>query len=261
MAASAAKPIREGFHTVTPYISVPQALELVDFVKQAFGATELLRGTGSGGGWHVELQLGDSVVMIGGGPSFQGPGFPTALWYFVKDVDAVYRRALELGATSLSEPVDQPYGIREAGVKDLAGNFWYISRHLGPSHLPEGFHTITPYLHPKAADPLLDFLQQAFGAEVLSRHDSPGGRVMHAQVRIGDSQLAMGEPAGVYQTMPTMFYVYVDDVDALYQRAIQAGGTTMFAPALQPYGDRVGALSDPFGNRWYIATHVKDVPR
>jgi PhnB protein len=69
----------------------------------------------------------------------------------------------------------------------------------------------------------------------------------------------MGEAHGPYQPMPTMFYLYVPDVDALYQRAINAGATSMSAPADQPYGDRSAGVKDAFGNQWYIATHFKDV--
>jgi uncharacterized glyoxalase superfamily protein PhnB len=261
MESSAATPVRETLRTVTPYVAVPQALELVDFVKQAFGATEWLRTIGSAGGWHVEVQLGNSTLMIGGGGEFRGPAMTTALWYFVEDVDAVYRRALELGATSISEPVDQPYGVREAGVKDLAGNNWYISTNKGASHIPEGFRSITCYLHPQSGARMIDFLTSAFAAKVLERHASPEGAVLHARVRVGDSVIALGEARGPYQPMPTMFYLFVDDADAWYQRALDGGATSMFPPSLQPYGHRVGAVSDSFGNKWYIGMEVKNQPQ
>jgi PhnB protein len=261
METSAAKPTRENLHTVTPYIVVHQALELVEFVKQAFGATEWLRTIGSGGGWHVEVQLGNSTLMIGGGGEFRGPAMPTALWYFVEDVDAVHRRALELGATSISEPVDQPYGVRECGVKEHPGNNWYISTNKGASYIPEGFRTITCYLHPPSGARMIDFITRAFAAEVLERHASPEGAVVHARVRVGDSVIAMGEARGPYQPMPTMFYLFVDDADAWYQRALAGGATSMFPPAPQPYGHRVGAVSDSFGNQWYIAMEVRDSPQ
>ncbi len=252
--------VRAGFHTVTPYIAVPQAEELVEFVKQAFGATETFRAIGSAGGWHMEVRLGDSMLMIGGGGAYRGPGTPTALWYFVEDVDATYRRAIELGATSIHEPVDQPYGVRECGVKDLAGNNWYISTHEGAHYVPEGLRSVTCYLHPVSGGQLIDFLKRAFAAEVLERHASPEGAVVHARVGVGDSTIAMGEARGPYQPMPTMFYLYVDDVDAWYQRALEGGASSISPPALQPYGDRVGAVKDPFDNQWYIATHVQEEP-
>jgi PhnB protein len=123
------KPIREGFHTVTPYLIVQEAAQLIDFVKQAFGATELFRGTGSAGGIHAEVRIGDSMVMIGGGGAWRGEPMPATLYLYMDDVDTVYKHALEAGATSIMEPADQPYGDRLAGVKDAFGNVWYISTH------------------------------------------------------------------------------------------------------------------------------------
>jgi PhnB protein len=81
---------------------------------------------------------------------------------------------------------------------------------------------------------------------------------MHAKVRIGDSVLEMGEAHGPYQPMSSMLYLYVDDVDAWYERAVAGGATPMEEPKDQFYGDRVGAITDPFGNTWYMATHIKD---
>ncbi|HKV58090.1 MAG TPA: VOC family protein [Ktedonobacteraceae bacterium] len=124
------KPVREGFHTITPYLMVPQAADLIDFVKHAFGATELLRGTGSAGGIHAEVKIGDSMLMIGGGGTWDGEQMPAALYLYMDDVDAVYKRALQAGATSISEPENQPYGDRVGGVKDAFGNIWYISTHI-----------------------------------------------------------------------------------------------------------------------------------
>ena len=126
----AVKSIREGFHTVTPYLMVREAAQLIDFVKQAFAATELFRDTGSAGGIHAEVRIGDSMVMIGGAGTWNGEPMPAALYLYMDDVDAVYKRALQAGAASLSEPEDQPYGDRLAGVKDSFGNIWYIATHL-----------------------------------------------------------------------------------------------------------------------------------
>lgn len=125
----AVKPIPEGYHTVTPYLMVKEAPQLIDFVKQAFGAVETFRTTGSAGGIHAEVRIGDSMVMIGGGGTWQGEPMPAAIYLYVNDVDAVYKQALQAGATSLSEPEDQPYGDRTAGVNDSFGNIWYIATH------------------------------------------------------------------------------------------------------------------------------------
>lgn len=260
MTRAAVKPIREGFHTITPYLIAQGAAELIDFVKQAFGAEELYRGTGTAGGIHAEVKIQDSLVMIGGGEVMNRPSTPTGIHLYVQDADAVYERALEAGATSLHKPVDQPYGDREASVKDLVGNHWYIATHKATGHTPEGLRAVTPFLHPRGAPQLIEFLQRAFGAEEQSRYQSPDGVIQHATVKIGDSMIEMGEAHGPWQPMPTTFFLYVDDVDAWYERAVAAGATSRGAPADQPYGDRVGGVADPFDNLWYIATHINDSP-
>lgn len=260
MTRAAVRPIREGFHTVTPYIVVSAAARLIDFVKQAFGAEELYRGTGSAGGVHAEVRIQDSMLMIGGGEALRHAATPTALHLYVKDADAVYHRALEAGATVLHKPVDQPYGDREGSVKDLVGNHWYIATHKATGHAPEGLRAVTPFLHPHNAPTLIDFMERALGAEEQSRYQSPDGVIHHATVKIGDSMIEMGEAHGPWQPMPATFFLYVDDVDAWYERAVAAGAISRSAPANQPYGDRVGGVADPFDNIWYLATRISDSP-
>src|SRR5713226_9740511 len=89
--------------------------------------------------------------------------------------------------------------------------------------IPEGFHTMTPYLMVQGASKLIDFLKQAFGAEEILRMARPDGAIMHAEVRIGDSIVMMSEASGEHEPMPTMIYLYVEDVDTVYNRALQAG--------------------------------------
>jgi PhnB protein len=254
-----ANPIREGFHTLTPYIVVQDASGLIDFVSQVFGAEQTFRSTGSAGGVHAEVRIGDSMMMIGGGSSelsWRGDSQPTALHIYVEDTDGTYQRALAAGGISISPPMDQPYGERGASVKDRFGNHWYIATAKGTHFQPEGLGTVTPYLHPLRAEPFIRFLERAFGAAELEKYASPDGVVQHAKVRLGDSALEMGEAHGPYSLMPTMFYLYVPDADATYQQALAAGATSLSAPADQPYGDRNGAVKDPFGNSWYVATHL-----
>ncbi len=258
---TAVKPIREGFRTVTPYLVAREAEGLIEFIKRAFDAEGQIYGIGSAGGIHAEYRIGDTMLMVGGGVAgreFRGKAMPTALHLYVEDADAVYRRAIAAGATSLAEPVDQPYGDREGGVKDLAGNYWYIATHKATGHAPEGFPSVTAYLHPLRAEPVIQFLKRAFGAVELGRHASPEGVIQHATVKIRDSFLEMGEAHGKFQPMPTMFNLYVDDADAWYRRAMAAGATSISEPADQPYGARVGGVTDPFGNMWYLATPTKN---
>jgi uncharacterized glyoxalase superfamily protein PhnB len=239
--------------SVTPYLAVRPAEELIDFVKRAFGARELLRTVGSSGGVHAEVQIGDANVMIGGGGSWGGTPTPTGLHLYVPDADQVYRAAVEAGASSLYDPVDQPYGDREAGVRDVAGNQWYIATHQAACHVPEGLGSVTPFLHPRGAPALIEFLKRAFAAEEMAVHHGPDGAIAHAKIRMGDSVIEMGEAHGEWGPMPTMFYVYVDDVDAWYRRALDAGATSIEPPALQPYGERRAAVRDAFENQWYLA--------
>jgi PhnB protein len=125
--------------------------------------------------------------------------------------------------------------------------------------IPEGFHTVTPYLTVEGVAKLLEFLKEVFDAQVTERVERPDGTVGHAEVRIGDSMIMMGE-AQDGKTMPGSLYVYVSDTDATYRRALQAGATSLMEPADQFYGDRNAGVQDPAGNRFWIATHIEDVP-
>ena len=242
---------REGFHTVTPYLIVKPAVELVDFVKQAFGAVESFRATGSAGGLHCEVKIGDSVVMIGGGPTFDAR--PAAIHLYVSNVDEVYARAVEAGATSLVPPSDQAYGERVAGIKDIGGNEWYIATRFDQTPIQD-LHMVTVYFHPVGASKFIDFLQRAFDGEVIEQHQSEHGFVYHAKVRLGDSIVEMGEAHDQWQPMPSAIYMYVEDVDAAYRQALSAGATSALEPTNQPYGDRNAWVNDEFGNVWYLST-------
>ncbi len=248
---------RGSIQSVTVYLAVQPAVELVEFVEQAFGAEQILRTTGSAGGVHAEVRIGDTKVMIGGGGAWSGTPTPTGLHLYVPDADQVYRRALEAGAESLYAPVDQPYGDREAGVKDLAGNHWYIATHLSGGHIPPDLGTVTPFLHPRGAPALIEFMKEAFAAEEMAVHRGPEGAIAHAMIRMGGSVIEMGEAHEEWGPMPTMFYLHVDDVDAWYRRALAAGATSLEEPALAPYGERRGAVRDAFDNQWYLAAPVR----
>ncbi len=259
----AVNPIPKGFRTVTPYMIAADGPALIEFSKKAFGAEETFRAVGSAGGLHGEVRIGDSMLMMGGGipgREFRSTPNTHALHLYVEDTDAVYERALAAGATSIDEPRDQEYGERSGSVKDPQGNFWYIATSKGETYLPEGLNNVNVYLHPLRAEPVINFLRRAFGAREIAKYASPDGVVHHAEIRVGDSVLEMGEAHGEYEPMPTMFYLYVPDCDAVYQRALAAGATSISEPKDQPYGDRSGAVKDAFGNQWYISTHIKDVP-
>lgn len=259
----AVDPVPKGYTTLTTYLVAQDADGLIQFMTKAFGAEETFRsGPGSEGGLHCEVRIGDSMLMVGGGGAgmkWRGTPMPSAFHIYVPDCDATYARALEAGATSIDKPADQSYGERSATVKDAAGNFWYIATYKGESYKSEGAPTLQPYLHPLRAEPVLNFMKRAFGAEELGRYTAPDGVIHHTTVRIGNAHMEMGEAHGPYQPMPTMFYLYVEDCDALYKRAMSAGATSISEPKDQPYGDRSGGVVDPFGNKWHIATHIKDM--
>ena len=255
-------PVRQGFRMVTPYLVAEDGNALLDFARDVFSAEEMLRVNTPIGGVHGELRIGDSIVMMGGGtPGHKFPATlqPNALHVYVKDADAVTKKALAAGATLVDELRDQEYGERSASVKDAAGNLWYIATAKGKNYMPEGLHNVNPYLHPLRAEPLISFLKRAFRAEEVAKYASPDGVIHHAVIRVGDSVVEMGEAHGKYEPMPAMFYLYVPNMDAVYRQALAAGATSFQEPADQPYGDRNAGVKDAFGNKWYIATHVKDV--
>lgn len=125
--------------------------------------------------------------------------------------------------------------------------------------IPDGYHTVTPHLTVQGAPALLEFLKQAFDAQVIHCMTSPDGVIRHAEVRIGDSPVMIGEATDEWQPMPTTLYLYVNDVDATYERAIKAGAVSIAPLQDQFYGDRSGGVKDPCGNHWGIATHIEDV--
>src|SRR5262249_17444502 len=122
--------IRPGFLTVTPYLVATDAEGLIDFVKNTFNGQEMFRDVGSAGGCHCEIRMEVSLLMIGGGGkglAWKGEPIHGAFHVYVRDCDETYRRALQSGGESLSDPKDQEYGERSASVVDQAGNFWYIA--------------------------------------------------------------------------------------------------------------------------------------
>ena len=123
---------------------------------------------------------------------------------------------------------------------------------------PRGLRSITPYLFPEDPDKLIDFLKKAFGAEQTFRGVRPDGKVMHAEVKIGDSYVMMGSPIGQFGPLQSSIYLYVKDCDAVYHQAVQAGGTSVFEPVDMQTGERYGAVKDPAGNIWWVATHVEE---
>ena len=125
--------------------------------------------------------------------------------------------------------------------------------------IPEGYHSITPYLVVDGAERLIDFLKKAVGAKERFMMKCSEGKIAHAELQIGDSIVMLADSSPQWQPTTAMIHVYVEDIDQTYQRAVAAGGKPVKEPANQFYGDRSGSVRDAFGNQWHFATHVEDV--
>jgi PhnB protein len=129
-----------------------------------------------------------------------------------------------------------------------------VSARTTPAYMREGFNNISPYILVNGADRFMEFLKTTFQGTERIRVPRPDGSMMHGEVAIGNSVIEMGDANEQYPHRPTTVHVYVDDVDAAYNRALEAGATSVFSVSDQPWGDRLGSVRDEFGNVWYIAT-------
>lgn len=125
--------------------------------------------------------------------------------------------------------------------------------------VPEGFHTVVPYLTVDDAGALINFIEKAFDAKVTYSMKDEDGSVRHAEAKIGDSMIMIGQARDEWKSRPGMFCLYVSDCDSLFKRALAAGAKVIRDIADQPYGDRSGGVEDSQGNQWWISTHVEDV--
>jgi PhnB protein len=134
--------------------------------------------------------------------------------------------------------------------------------------VPEGYHTLTTYLAVDDAARAIEYYKRAFGAKELARMDAPGGTIGHAELQIGDSHLMLADAFPQSSTRPpkelggtsASVFLYVEDVDAVFKQAVEAGASVTMEVADQFWGDRFGTLTDPFGHVWSVATHIEDVP-
>ena len=233
---------------VRPYFVVEGADDLIAFLQQTFGAELLGRVPAPGNTvMHAEVRVGDTVVEMGDAGGKWEP-LATPLHVYVDDVDETYRRAIAAGATSLYEPVDQPYGDREAGVVDRRGIEWFIARTQEGGPRPAGYGTATVSFRANGAQQMLDFLKNAFGAVHVS------GGVEHAEVRLGETMVELSEAHGRWGPTRGAVHLYVTDCDAVYAEALRAGATSISPPEDKPYGERSASVKDTWGNQWYIAT-------
>ncbi len=130
---------------------------------------------------------------------------------------------------------------------------------MAVNYIPEGHSAVSPYLVVRDVRGLINFLQQVFDVESVEAAEGADGEIRHAEVRIGGSTIMMGGAQEGQEQFPGMLHVYVEDTDAHYERALNAGATSLRAPVDEFYGDRTGGVQDAFGNQWWFATHIEDV--
>jgi len=281
--------------TATAYLIVNGAASALEFYKKAFGAVETMRLTGPDDKiGHAEMRIGNTTIMLADEFPDHGAisaktlgGSPVMLHLHVSDVDAVAARAIAAGAKTVRPVEDQFYGERSGQFSDPFGYTWMIAtrkeeltreevqrrfaalqqtspatfaeepkRTLPVPYIRKGFRTLTPYLLVPGAARLINFFKEAFGAEEIFRVPRPGGnRIMHAEVRIAGSMVELADASAEFKPRASTNILYVPDVDAAFQRALDAGATSLSAPTDQPYGDRQGTVKDPSGNSWHITTH------
>jgi PhnB protein len=283
--------------SAVPYLSVRGAAQAIEFYKKAFGAVEVVRLPEPGGRLgHAEIIVAGARIMLADeypelgfvGPQALG-GSPVAIQIDVEDVDALVARAQAAGATVLKPPTDEFYGDRAAKLRDPFGHEWSFETRLeemSPEEMrrrydelvaqaqtdegrraaspvkpiPDGHHVVTPYLIVEGAERVLDFMKRVFDAKETLRVDGPDGTIGHAELRIGDSMVMLGNAGGPWKPIPASLHIYVADVDATYHKALAAGATSVREPADQPYGDRSAGVRDATGNTWWLARHIADVP-
>jgi PhnB protein len=253
--------LRKGFRTLTPYLLVPGAAKVIDFLKETFGGEEIFRvprGPESNLIMHAEVRVLGSIVELADATEEFKPRESVNIVY-VPDVDAAYERAIHAGGTSVYAPLDQVYGDRDAVVKDPGGSMWCISSRGEGEHITANTPSLVPIFSVRNAARYVDFIKQAFGANEAFMHKSADGEVIHCRLQIGDSILAGGEAHGERQPSPFLLHMYVPDTEAVYAKALSAGATTIRGLEDAPYGDRTATVQDPFGNLWSLATHVRDV--
>jgi PhnB protein len=139
-------------------------------------------------------------------------------------------------------------GVAEGRQRDMATN-----------PIPREYHSVTPFISIANVPQFIDFAKRAFGAQERSRIEKPDGSVMHAEIKIGDSIIMLGDSIPGQPTSTATLYLYVENADLVYESAINAGATSIERPRDMFYGDHAGGVKDPGGNQWWIATHIEDV--
>ena len=179
----------------------------------------------------------------------------------VDNLESAYTELKEQGATFRNEIVEGKGG-KQVLLQDSSGNLIELFESTRPKQvqpIPDGYHTVTPFLLVKEADQLIEFIKNAFGGTVDYMMKSDDGKIRHSTVKIGDSLIMISSGTEQYQPMPCMLHLYVEDVDSVYEQAIRAGSQSLREPEDQFYGDRSAGVQDKWNNQWWLATHIEDV--
>lgn len=189
------------------------------------------------------------------------PGGWNRIQLKVKNLNSFSTELKGKGATFRNEIIEGKGG-KQILLQDPSGNLIELFEPIkkeGVRPIPEGYHTVTPYLIVEDAETFIDFLKEAFNAQVESIMKSDDGMIRHSAIQIEDSHVMVTSSTEEYQSTPCMLHLYVRDVDAIYKQALQAGGESLREPTDEFYGDRSAGVSDKWGNRWWIATHIEEV--
>lgn len=302
-----AAPIPVGWFSLTPQLAVPDVAAAVDYYTKAFAAEQVVALPGPDGAlFHAEVKIGDSIVMIDlandqGLPSpAKLGGTPVTLMLYVADVDATFGNAIAAGGEAEFEVDEVFWGDRFGQLTDPFGHRWAVATHIedltdaqiqerskllgkrkrkgqpawkqvagtpANSPQPPDYHSLTMSLVLHDAASAIDYYKTAFGAAERSRILGPGGKLSHAELKIGDSLLVLadefpeqgGKSAKTLGGSPVMIHHYVPDVNAVFARALAAGGNAVLEVKDVFWGDRYGAVIDPVMIPWGLATHIEDL--
>ncbi len=313
-------PIPDGYHTLTPQITVKGVDQAVEFYVSTLGAERMAVMPGPGGtSMHAEIKIGDSIVMIDEENLEHGMKSPltiggtsAGLMTYVDDVDAVFATLVGAGATAAMPPEDMFWGDRYASVIDPFGHKWSVATHLeelsdeqmmqraelafapakkgrkgkkgkkgkkaepawkaiagtpATAKKPSQYHSVIVSFVVSDGAAAIEFYKSAFGATELTRMPGPDGKLMHAEIKIGDSLLMLADewPEAGQKSATTLggaavsLHYYTEDVDAAFARATGAAAQPVLPVGQMFWGDRYGAVVDPSGYMWGIATHTEDL--
>lgn len=261
---------------VYPYLIVHDATAAIDFYRRVFGAEERMRvpDPESGRIGHAELTLGPATIMLAdeypelgirSPRAFGGTGLRMHL--HVSELDALSRRAVEAGATMVSEPRDYDHGERQCRIRDPFGHEWLLGQDISgkaespaPAHGPSGSGpSVFPGLRYRDEHAAMDWLERAFGFARHAVYTDDGGAVVHAELRLGQGIVMIGAAPECEEGFN--IYVHVEDVDAHYARAASAGAEITRPLADTDYGSREYGARDLDGHCWFFGTYLPATSR